>query len=281
MSTERSITRLWPEPATQLPLTGLYLSHDLRGHGRGLGEDGARPFIYANFISSLDGRIAVAKTPEGKPTVPGQIANERDWRLFQELAAQADLLIASGSYMKRYAIGRAQEMAMFDRPEFQDLAAWREEHGLAPLPDLAVLSTRLDFDVPEGFRAYGRRVLVMTSQAASPERMEVLQSQGSEVYVAGETRVEGRRLAEVLAAEGYKTVYSPAGPHVLHTLLAGQAARRLYLTLADRVLGGQPFLTMVEGSLLEPTPSFRLSELYYDPVALAGDGQLLLVYDAL
>jgi riboflavin biosynthesis pyrimidine reductase len=281
MSVERTITRLWPEPTTQLPLTGLFLSHNLHDLGRSLSQVSARPLIYANFIASLDGRIAVAKTPEGKPTVPGQIANERDWRLFQELAAQADLLIASGSYMKRYTVGRAQEMAMFDQPEYQDLATWREANGLAPRPDLAVLSTRLDFEVPEGFMADGRRVLVLTSQAASPERMELLQSQGCQVHIAGEKRVEGRRLAEVLAAEGYQAVYSPAGPHVLHTLLAGQAARRLYLTLADRVLGGQPFLTMVEGSLLEPTPSFRLSELYYDPVALEGDGQLLLVYDAL
>ncbi|RME52690.1 MAG: pyrimidine reductase, partial [Caldilineae bacterium] len=88
------------------PFPGAYLAHDLRHASRHPG----RPFVYANFVVSLDGRIAVPAADGQGLIVPKQIANERDWRLYQELAAQADLIISSGRYLRDWAAGRAQEI---------------------------------------------------------------------------------------------------------------------------------------------------------------------------
>ena len=49
------VIRLFPGPGQELPLQGLYLNHALRQKAESLG----RPFVYANFVTSLDGRIAV------------------------------------------------------------------------------------------------------------------------------------------------------------------------------------------------------------------------------
>ena len=104
--TSDTITRLLPLPAQRRTLIGTYLDHDLRATA----PDGALPFVYANFVASLDGRIAVPHPEREGLVVPESIANDRDWRLFQELAAQADLLISSGRYLRDWADGRAQEI---------------------------------------------------------------------------------------------------------------------------------------------------------------------------
>ena len=101
-----TVIRLYPQPSREAPLQGLYLDHDLRRHAEGLG----RPFVYSNFVTSLDGRIAVPGPTGSGLIVPKQIANPRDWRLFQELAVQADLIISSGRYLRDYAEGHAEEI---------------------------------------------------------------------------------------------------------------------------------------------------------------------------
>ena len=81
-------------------------------------------------------------------TVPKAIANERDWRLFQELLAQSDIILSSGRYLRDVADGRAQELLQVGDPEFADLRAYREQQGLNPYPDIAIISRTLDFPVP-------------------------------------------------------------------------------------------------------------------------------------
>ena len=53
-----SIQQLYPTADSALPLKGLYLRHDLRAEAAKLD----RPFVFSNFIVSLDGRIATPKT---------------------------------------------------------------------------------------------------------------------------------------------------------------------------------------------------------------------------
>ena len=66
------VTRLFPAPQTESPLEGLYLGHAL--HTRG----GGKPFVYSNFITSLDGRIAIAAAGHTTHTVPDAITNISD-----------------------------------------------------------------------------------------------------------------------------------------------------------------------------------------------------------
>ncbi len=69
-----TIWQLYPMPAQEVSLEGLYLRHDLRQYGERLG----RPFVYTNYITSIDGRIAIPR-PEGKGMeVPKDTSNERD-----------------------------------------------------------------------------------------------------------------------------------------------------------------------------------------------------------
>lgn len=270
-----TVTQLYPLPPQELPLHGLYLGHAVRRAAMELG----RPFVYANFVTSLDGRIAIPGPAESGLVVPKQVANSRDWRLFQELAVQADVVISSGRYLRDYASGHAQEiLRVYDDPQFADLAHWRAQQRLSPQPDIAVISASLDFPIPEALLAGGRRVVIFTTEQADRQRVRELEGHAGQVVIAGGSAVTGDRLVQAMAGLGYQAIYSASGPKVLHLLLAAGMLDRLYLTLAHRLLGGDPFSSIVEGPLLAPAVGMRLHTAYHDAAALDGLGQMFLCY---
>lgn len=269
------LIRLFPLPVSEVNLNGVYLTHDVRS----LVAKSGRPFVYANFIVSIDGRIAIPRKDGSGLTVPKQIANKRDWRLFQELAAQADVIISSGRYLREWAEGRAQEILQIDDPRYADLREWREEHGLRPQPDIAIVSASMRFPVPDVLTAGGRRFVVFTIDGQAPDRLKEIETKGGEVYLVGEETVDSRLMIEKMDELGYRTIYSAAGPKIHHMLLTGGILNRLYLTYANRILGGQPFASILEGELLTNPVELRINCIYYDPEGLDGLGQLFVSYD--
>lgn len=273
---KEEILQLYPTPSREVALKGLYLGENLRIHSEKL----ERAFVYSNFITSLDGRIAIPQPSGEGLMVPDQIANDRDWRLFQELAVQADILITSGRYLRDYVEGRAQEiLRVHEDSAFDDLRAWREQQGMSPFPDLAVISASLNFPTPDLLTWGERSVVVITTSSSDTERRRAMEEKVGNVIIAGDTTVEGKALVDGLSQLGYKTVYSTSGPKVLHLLLKAGVLDRVYLTFVHRFLGGSPFSSIVEGELLEPAQDFRLRAAYFDPHALDGSGQLLTAYE--
>ncbi len=271
----KPVLQLYPSPARERSLEGLYLAHDLRQRAEEVGN----PYIYSNFVTSLDGRIATAHPTRPGLEVPKDIANERDWRLYQEMAAQADIIISSGRYLRDWADGRAQEILRIDDPRFADLRKFRQQKGLSPQPDIAIISGSLDFPIPDVLRAGGRKIIVFTTADPPPDRVKEIEAKAGQVIVAGEQSVDGQRLARSLVELGYNCVYSSAGPKILHLLLDAGVLNRLYLSVVSRILGGQPYATVAEGALFSPAVDMVLKALYHDAHGADGTGQLFAVYD--
>ena len=271
-----SVTRLFPSPQRDFPLEGLYLDHDLYSKGRP-----GKPFVYSNFITSLDGRIAIASEASATHVVPAATTNSRDWRLYQELAGQADLLITSGRYFRQSLLGEAQdELPLGSRQAFDDIREWRSARGLAPQPDIAIMSSSLNIPLAalEPYRT--RRIYVVTGEYADPGRVTALQDNGIEVIYAGSgIKVNGRRMLDELARHDYRSIYAIAGPAVFHTLLQSRIVDRLYLTITQQILGGESYDTLSRGELLEPAQGMRLIGLCHDPHAPPDSGQLLGVFE--
>lgn len=270
------ILELYPRHGLRHGLEGLYL-----GQIPDTGPADTQPFIYSNFISSLDGRIALPGPGRNTHQVPPAIANARDWRLFQELAAQADLLITSGRYFRQSSDQEAQaELPVGCSAEFADLRAWRIDRGLAPQPDVAVFSATLDIPVTALDQYRERNVFLITGAAADAEKLDrITGSSHARVITCGhDGHVDASALRSKLGALGYRRVYAIAGPSVLHTLVEGNALDRLYHTTAHCLLGGDKFDTFVWGPELQPAFCMPLRELYLDRHAPNGAGQTLAVY---
>ena len=270
------VTRLYPATGEEFPLEGLYLQHHLHLKGQP-----GTPFVYSNFITSLDGRIALGSSDSSTHTVPAATINPRDWRLYQELAGQADLLVTSGRYFRQCLTGEAQDqLPVGQQAEFGDIREWRLAQGLGEQPDIAILSGSLDIPLAalEPYRQ--RRILVITGEASDQTRVDALQASGIEVLRAGSsTVVDGSRMITQLAALGYRSIYAIAGPEVFYTLLGAKLINRLYLTVAQQLLGGEDFDTLTRGPLLTPAQGMSLVSLHHDPYAPAQAGQLFAVFE--
>jgi riboflavin biosynthesis pyrimidine reductase len=273
-----TVLQLFPTPGGSLPLEGLYLAHEL--HRKAEAE---KPFVYSNFVASLDGRIALPAAHRTTRRVPPAIANPRDWRLYQELAAQADLLVTSGRYFRQLASGEAQDLLPIGKQErFADLHTWRRSQGLSAQPDIAILSASLEIPVQTLATHAERGVHVFTGEDADPEKRVALEAAGGRIHIAGPGHAaEGQQVVRALAAAGYRSIYVIAGPSVLFTLLQANVLNRLYLTFAHVLLAGRDFDTLTWGQELHPPQAMRLVSLFYDSQAPEGAGQLLSCYECL
>jgi len=273
---DASILELYPATGTSHALENLYLDQldNLPG------ETGSA-FIYSNFITSLDGRIALPGPDRKTHQVPPAIANARDWRLFQELAAPADLLITTARYFRQAADSEAQaELPVGSSADFDDLRNWRVERGMQAQPDIAVFSGSLDIPTSALQHYRDRRIILLTGQSADAGKRDALLEQGiDDIITSGpQTRADALNLREELTKRAYRRVYAIAGPSLLHTLADARALDRLYLTTAHCLLGGTEFDTFVWGKELQTALSLPLCAMYLDREAPKGCGQTMAVY---
>lgn len=271
------LRELYPQ-SREHPLRGLYLAHRL--HELGTPE---RPFVYGNFVSSWDGRIALRDHRSGEGRLPGALTSESDFRLLLELHAQAACLVTHGGYMRAIAQKRLGDLLQVGAIKgHEDLAEWRAAQGLAPQPAICIASGSLDFPFPESIRGHGQQVFIATGRSADAARVRRLKREGYEVVIAGEgAAVEGRPLVNALAQRGYGSAFLLAGPRMLETMLRDGVLSRLYLTLIHRLLGGEHFHSLIEGPEMHADGRLKLTALYLDSTSPMDTGQFFAQFEPL
>ena len=269
------IYRLYPPPYENESLSGLYLR--LKLHELGTPD---QPFVYANFLSSLDGRIAL-ENRSGIPYLPKSLTTPHDFRLFLELEAQADCLITHGGYLRSLDAGKLGNILQIgQRTESADLLAWRIQQGLKPQPAIVIASASLDFTMPDSIREHSQTCLIATGQNADPAKVERWRQRGYEVVFAGKDRwVEGGALVDALAGRGWRSLYLIAGPDMLDAMLRDGKLIRLFQTITHQLMGGQAFRTVSPGSVYGPLGHLKLRSLYYDPSSPDDTGQWFAQFD--
>ncbi|MCH9698768.1 MAG: dihydrofolate reductase family protein [Gammaproteobacteria bacterium] len=276
MYNKKTILQLLPDQKTHLDLHGLYLKHNIQQ----LGQPG-KPFVYANFLSSIDGRIAVIDKTTALPTTPRSLTSREDFRLFQELEAQSDCLITHGGYLRSLANGHLGNILQIGlRDDARDLLRWRKKNGLSQQPDLVIASASLDFTIPESLARHQQNVLIATTEQSRPDRIEYWKNSGYEVVIAGKNLVDGDKLINILAKRLYQSIYLIAGPLMLETMIRHCVLNRLYLTMNHQLLGGDQFHSLIPGACLKPGISghLKILEHYFDPQSSNGQSQFFSSY---
>lgn len=270
------LLQLFPAPHETLALQGLYLSR--RHHEAGTAEN---PFIYANFVTSLDGRIALHDDQLDKAYVPDALTNPNDFRLFLELQAQADCLITHGGYCRDLAAGKLGNILQVGvQPGTEDLSDWRKQQGLSAQPDIVIASASLDFPIPDFIDPDQQRIMIATGAQADDGRVKKWQDRGYEVLLTGEKQnVEAAPLVDALSKAGYQSLYLIAGPQMLETMLHQRQLSCLYLTQTHQFLGGDSFHTPIPGVTNGPYGKLQLQSLYYDSPAEQMTGQFFSQFE--
>lgn len=276
MSTKR-LLRLFPQPSAEYELENVYLEQ----HNWDLAAR-KKPAVAANFVTSLDGRIAIATQATPEVHVPESLTSREDFRLFLELHAQADCLITHGEYLRNLAAGRLGNILQLPSgPDFEDLYQWRQQQGLPPYPDVVIASSSLDFPLHPSLKENGQKIYIATGQGTDPGLRDRWQQQGLEVLLAGQSdSVEGGPLIAALAQRGYRNIYLIAGPKMLHTMLQDQQLDKLYVSISHQLLGGTIFKTLLDGERLTRC-SLRLSSLFLHEASDNGCGQFFISYECI
>jgi riboflavin biosynthesis pyrimidine reductase len=266
------------EKSEKLGVEGTYLSRNLREKAEKNGH-----WVVANYVCDEDDVIA-RKYENGGFQVASELKNGPDWRLFQELTAQADAIITGGAYLKRFAaLGEKAENVIDQFAEggqFADLGRWREEHGLKRNPDIVVVSRSLDFDIPPAALEGGRRVLVFTTDSSAvSKKAEEYRNLGAEVFGAGEVGVDGRKMIDYLTREaGYKVIKMTTGPRVLQILLDADALDELYITRVNRRIEAPESdvqRVLIGGGRLRTLPGFKYHHILHQEGVKVADGKIV------
>ena len=276
LNPDNQLLRLFPTPQKKVPLTGLYLDH--RVHELGTQS---HPFVYANFVSSLDGRIALADTPYGDTYIPKHIMTSSDFMLFMELHAQADCLITHGGYLRTLAqnkIGNILQVG--NHSKSAELINWRKKNKLTTQPAVVIASATLDFPMHESLKTREQPVYIATGLNADPYRVKKWKKQGYSILFCGEDKfVHGASLTHQLSKLGYKSIYLIAGPQMLDTMIRENQLSRLYQTMTHQLIGGKNFRTLLADAELGLNGNLLLKSLYYDALSPAASGQFFIQFE--
>lgn len=212
-------------------MEGLYLEQRLMARATEIG----RSLVLTDFLTDKNGVIAKA-TKDGHFEIPAALKNSSDWGRYQELMAQADVIISGGSYFKRLAT--SQEILYQFKPgsAFQKLGQWRLNAGYEKRsPDVAIVTRDLDFELPEKLTQSGRRIIIFTTDSiAKSDKARSLSNENTAIIGSGEERVEGGRMIGTLANDmGYRVILMASGPRILDLLLKAERLDHIYLTEAQ------------------------------------------------
>ena len=218
------------------PATARELLADVRPGERAPAE---RPFVFANFVSSLDGRAAI----DGRTH---QLGTEADLEMLLELRVLADAVLVGTGTIRCEGYGRLVRS--------ESRRARRSASGLAPDPPAVVISRALrvpwDADL---FEAPEQPVLIYTA----------VEGEAPGVAAAVEVvRLGDCSPAAVLAdlrRRGVRALLCEGGPRLFGALLAGGLADELFLTLAALLTAEEDAPRVVEGDALPALVKARLT----------------------
>jgi riboflavin biosynthesis pyrimidine reductase len=215
----------------QVPLEGLYLDQRLMDRAAEIG----RSLVLTDFLTDKNGVIAKA-TKDGHFEIPAALKNSSDWGRYQELMAQADVIISGGSYFKRLATSQDVLYQFEPGNAFEKLGQWRLNAGSKKRsPDVAIVTHDLDFEIPEKLIQSGRRIFIFTTDAiAKSDKAKSLSNVNTVIIGSGEGRVEGGRMIATLSNDmGYRVIMMVSGPHILDLLLKAERMDLIYVTQAQ------------------------------------------------
>lgn len=206
--------------------------------------------VYSNFVSSLDGVVALGSAASAGSVISGKHAADRF--LMALLRACADAVMIGAGTMRATA-GHLWTPGHV----FPDLAAsftaLRERLGRSPAPRLVVLTARGELDLEHP--ALQKGATILTTQGGA-ERIGARLPATCDVITLGRGRkLDFHRVFAELADRGFKVILTEGGPHLMGELIAAELLDEAFLTLSPVIAGRarERRLGMVEGVELLPS----------------------------
>jgi 5-amino-6-(5-phosphoribosylamino)uracil reductase len=192
-----------------------------------------RPYVIANLVMSVDGKVAAGADERG-------LGSPADQRLMRELRSCADVVLVGAETLR--ATGASSRLGD------PALEAARRARGRAPLPTAAVLTASGALPLQRAFfTAQDFPALVYLAAGAAAERRAALAAAGRPLVEVPATDAAPALLHHARETLGARLLLCEGGPTLLGALLAADALDELFVTVAPRVIGGERAPTAVRG----------------------------------
>ena len=235
-------------PTAELPAE---LEH-LHGGGFALPED----CLYANFVATLDGIVAIPPMPRSNEFIAD--GSDADRFLMGLLRAHADAVLIGSGVLRASPRSTWRAEAIF--PSASDAyAELRRNLGIPPEPEIAVVTGSGAID--PAHPVFEAPSVVLTSDAGGARLQGVLPDTASVVALGAAELIPSSAIVGALRERGHRRVLCEAGPHTFGGLLEDGVVDELFLTTSPLLVGtagpGSRF-SLVEGADLTPAAHGRL-----------------------
>jgi riboflavin biosynthesis pyrimidine reductase len=213
-----------------------------------------RPTIVANFVSTLDGVVALDRIgASGGREISGGF--EPDRFVMSLLRATGDaVFVGAGTVRASRSHGWAPTHA--HPPSRAGLAAWRRELGLTASPATIILSASGSLQPGHIPVDPGTPVIVVTTHSGARRLADLPRADHVEIAsLGGGDSILIGNLISFLDARGFRLVVSEGGPALFGQLLTAGVIDEVFLTLAPQLAGrsaSSARLSLVEGAALAP-----------------------------
>lgn len=219
----------------------------------------SEPCVYANFVSTLDGVVAIPELPSSNEVISG--GSKADHFLMGLLRAFADVVLIGAGVLRASPQGTWRPEKVYP-PGADAFAELRRRLGRAEAPEVAVLTGRGSIDPAHPLLAAG--AVVLTSEPGATRLAPQLPPASTLIALGTETSIDGRVVIDALRERGHSLILSEAGPHVFGSLLDAGVADELFLTTSPFLAGDAgegSRLRLVEAADLVPLAELKLLSL--------------------
>ncbi|MFE9694553.1 dihydrofolate reductase family protein [Micromonospora sp. NPDC005806] len=214
------------------------------------GPLGITPGVYANFVATLDGVVALPEVPGSNKIISD--SSQADRFVMGLLRATADVVLIGSGTLHSSRHGRWTAEHAYP-PAARAYAELRRNRDLPRTPLLAVLTG--SGNINPGHPALEEGALVLTTARGAEALRSRLPSASSILSLGEGPRPNPARALDALRQRGHRHILSEAGPHVFGTLLAAGIIDELFLTSSPLLAGHSPHgstFSLVEGTQLLP-----------------------------
>lgn len=227
---------------------------DLYGGGLDFGE----PCLFANFVETVDGVVAIPDLPRSNALIAA--GSEADRFVMALLRASADAILVGSGTMRASPKGTWRPERAYP-PATEAFAELRRRRGKPASPTVAFVTAGGSFDPTHP--ALDRHALVLTTQRAADPLRETVPAASEVVAVNDGDQVDLQLAVECLHERGHSLILSEGGPTLFASLLESGIVDELFLTISPLLAGrdADARLPLIEGVELMPDATANLELL--------------------
>lgn len=239
-------------------------------YGGSLGFE--RPRLIANFVSTIDGVVAIPSLPQSNRLIADD--DDGDRFVMALLRACADVIVTGSGTLR--ASPRSLWTPASAYPDGAvGFAELRRRLNRPVLPALAVITGSGQVD--PAHPAFERAALVLTSDRGAAQLRGRLPASSAIASTGAGATVDLKRAVALLHERGHELILAEAGPRIFASLIGAELVDELFLTLSPLLAGRGP--TSARTGLiddLELLPDVRVTTRLLD--LRKGEAHLFLRY---